>query len=111
MKKNLNCIFEFSFSFSVLQWASVLSRVALEQERILPVLLDLLRTNSDLELRSLTGFLRNLSRHAKDKNDMCKSLFFHVRYQQFDASNCCILRFIQVLTLDGISLVLTHLFI
>ncbi|KAM3870561.1 plakophilin-3a [Diretmus argenteus] len=52
------------------RWASVLSRVALEQERMLPVLLDLLRTNSDLELRSLTGFLRNLSRHAKDKNDM-----------------------------------------
>lgn len=52
------------------RWASVLSRVALEQERILPVLLVHLRTNSDLELRSLTGLLRNLSRHAKDKNDM-----------------------------------------
>ncbi|XP_059191535.1 plakophilin-3a [Centropristis striata] len=52
------------------RWASVLSRVALEQDRVLPVLLDLLRTNSDLELRSLTGFLRNLSRHARDKNDM-----------------------------------------
>uniref|UniRef100_A0AAQ4QA57 Plakophilin 3 n=1 Tax=Gasterosteus aculeatus aculeatus TaxID=481459 RepID=A0AAQ4QA57_GASAC len=52
------------------RWASVLSRVALEQERILPVLLAHLRTNSDLELRSLTGLLRNLSRHAKDKNDM-----------------------------------------
>nr|XP_046249745.1 plakophilin-3a isoform X2 [Scatophagus argus] len=52
------------------RWASVLSRVALEQERVLPVLLDLLRTNNDLELRSLTGLLRNLSRHARDKNDM-----------------------------------------
>uniref|UniRef100_H3D838 Plakophilin 3a n=1 Tax=Tetraodon nigroviridis TaxID=99883 RepID=H3D838_TETNG len=52
------------------RWASVLSRVALEQERMLPVILDLLRTNNDLELRSLTGFLRNMSRHAKDKNDM-----------------------------------------
>ncbi|XP_053175666.1 plakophilin-3a [Scomber japonicus] len=52
------------------RWASVLSQVALEQERMLPVLLDLLRTNNDLELRSLTGFLRNLSRHARDKNDM-----------------------------------------
>ncbi|XP_032379003.1 plakophilin-3a isoform X1 [Etheostoma spectabile] len=52
------------------RWASVLSRVALEQERMLPVLLDLLRTNNDLELRSLTGFLRNLSRHSRDKNDM-----------------------------------------
>lgn len=61
---------------SDLQWASVLSRVALEQERMLPVIMDLLRTNNDLELRSLTGFLRNMSRHAKDKNDMCKSFFF-----------------------------------
>ncbi|XP_075945345.1 plakophilin-3a [Anarhichas minor] len=52
------------------RWASVLSQVALEQERILPVLLDLLRTSNDLELRSLTGLLRNLSRHVKDKNDM-----------------------------------------
>ncbi|XP_029289670.1 plakophilin-3 [Cottoperca gobio] len=52
------------------RWASVLSRVSLEQERMLPVLLDLMRTNNDLELRSLTGFLRNLSRHARDKNDM-----------------------------------------
>lgn len=52
------------------RWASILSRVALEQNRMLPVILDLLRTNNDSELRSLTGFLRNLSRHAKDKNDM-----------------------------------------
>uniref|UniRef100_A0A672S0A4 Plakophilin-3-like n=1 Tax=Sinocyclocheilus grahami TaxID=75366 RepID=A0A672S0A4_SINGR len=52
------------------RWASILSCVALEQNRMLPVIMDLLRTNNDLELRSLTGFLRNLSRHAKDKNDM-----------------------------------------
>uniref|UniRef100_A0A3B4A9Q4 Uncharacterized protein n=1 Tax=Periophthalmus magnuspinnatus TaxID=409849 RepID=A0A3B4A9Q4_9GOBI len=52
------------------RWASVLSQLALEQERVLPLLLDLLRTNNDLELRSITGLLRNLSRHSKDKNDM-----------------------------------------
>ncbi|KAJ8002523.1 hypothetical protein DPEC_G00159790 [Dallia pectoralis] len=52
------------------RWAGVLSRVALDQERMLPVLLDKLRTNNDMELRSLTGFLRNLSRHASDKNAM-----------------------------------------
>ena len=52
----------------------MLSRVALEQERMLPTLMDLLRNKSDLELRSITGFLRNLSRHAKDKGDMCTSL-------------------------------------
>lgn len=52
------------------RWASVLSQLSLEQERVLPLLLDLLRTNNDLELRSITGLLRNLSRHAKDKNDM-----------------------------------------
>ncbi|XP_066514360.1 plakophilin-3-like isoform X1 [Hoplias malabaricus] len=52
------------------RWASVLSRVALEQERILPVVLDHLRTPTDAELRSLTGLLRNLSRHTKNKADM-----------------------------------------
>ncbi|XP_051978873.1 plakophilin-3a isoform X2 [Xyrauchen texanus] len=56
------------------RWASILSRVALEQQRMLPVILDLLRTNSDLELRSLTGFIRNLSRHARDKNDMASKV-------------------------------------
>lgn len=76
---------------SVPQWASVLSRVALEQERMLPVILDLLRTNNDLELRSLTGFLRNMSRHAKDKNDMCKSLWSyssHVFFLLFSIPSC-----------------------
>uniref|UniRef100_A0A665UP05 Plakophilin 3 n=1 Tax=Echeneis naucrates TaxID=173247 RepID=A0A665UP05_ECHNA len=52
------------------RWPSVLSQVALEQERMLPVLLDSLRTNNDAELRTLTGFLRNLSRHANNKGDM-----------------------------------------
>ncbi|XP_016307975.1 plakophilin-3-like isoform X2 [Sinocyclocheilus anshuiensis] len=52
------------------RWASVLSRVALEQNRMLPGILDLLRTDNNLELRSLTGLLRNFSLHAKDKNDM-----------------------------------------
>lgn len=52
------------------RWASVLSRVALEQERMLPVILDLLRNPTDAELRSLTGLLRNLSRHCKNKADM-----------------------------------------
>ncbi|XP_076863647.1 plakophilin-3a isoform X2 [Brachyhypopomus gauderio] len=52
------------------RWAAILSRVAMEQERMLPVILDHLRTSNDLELRSVTGFLRNLSRHAKNKNDM-----------------------------------------
>lgn len=52
------------------RWASVLSRVAIEQERVVPVLMDHLRTNKDLELRSITGLLRNLSRHALNKDDM-----------------------------------------
>ncbi|XP_020335173.1 plakophilin-3-like isoform X1 [Oncorhynchus kisutch] len=51
------------------RWASVLSWVALEQERMLPVVLDLLQTQSDQEMCSLTGLLRNLSRH-RNKNDM-----------------------------------------
>ncbi|XP_024274863.2 plakophilin-3 isoform X1 [Oncorhynchus tshawytscha] len=52
------------------RWASVLSWVALEQERMLPVVLDLLQTQSDQEMCSLTGLLWNLSRHSRNKNDM-----------------------------------------
>ncbi|XP_052010093.1 plakophilin-3-like [Xyrauchen texanus] len=52
------------------RWASVLSHVALEQERMLPVILHQLQSPTDAELRSLTGLLRNLSRHSKNKADM-----------------------------------------
>lgn len=76
MQKYRIWFYSLSLSLLVLQWASVLSRVALEQERMLPVLLDNLRTNNDLELRSLTGLLRNLSRHCTNKNDMGKFLPF-----------------------------------
>lgn len=65
----LNTSVEFPFLL-VYQWASVLSWVALEQERMLPVVLDLLQTQSDQEMRSLTGLLRNLSRHSRNKDDM-----------------------------------------
>lgn len=60
-----------SLSFSVLQWASVLSQVAVEQQFIHHSLMDNLEhTNNDLEKRSITGSLRNLSRHARDKNKL-----------------------------------------
>lgn len=52
------------------QWSSVLSGVVLEQERMLPILLDLLDTNNDTELRPLTGLLRNLARHSTKKDQM-----------------------------------------
>ncbi|KAM9366816.1 plakophilin-3-like [Symphorus nematophorus] len=56
------------------RWASVLSGVVLEQERMLPILLDLLDTNSDVELRPLTGLLRNLARHSSNKDHMAKNM-------------------------------------
>lgn len=52
------------------QWPAVLSRVVVEQERMLPVLLDLLLTDAELELRPLTGLLRNLARHSSNKDHM-----------------------------------------
>lgn len=52
------------------KWASVLSGVVLEQERMLPILLDLLDTESDTVLRPLTGLLRNLARHCSNKDHM-----------------------------------------
>lgn len=58
---------------SDLQWAGVLSRLALEQERILNPLLDRIRTADHHQLRSLTGLIRNLSRNARNKDEMCES--------------------------------------
>nr|XP_019935770.1 PREDICTED: plakophilin-3-like [Paralichthys olivaceus] len=55
-------------------WSSVLSGVVLEQERMLPILLDLLDTNNEMELRPLTGLLRNLARHSANKDQMAKNM-------------------------------------
>ncbi|KAM9753559.1 plakophilin-3a isoform 1-T1 [Menidia menidia] len=53
-----------------MNWASELSNWALEQERVLPTILDCLYTDVENELRSLTCLLRNLSRHTNNKDDM-----------------------------------------
>lgn len=58
------------FSVWLCQWSSVMSCVVLEKERMLPVLLELLDTNNDVELRPLTGLLRNLARHSSNKDLM-----------------------------------------
>ncbi|CAL8404397.1 unnamed protein product [Boreogadus saida] len=55
------------------RWPGVLSYVILEQERMLPLLLELLDTRSEEEMRPLTGLLRNLACHARDKSHMAKS--------------------------------------
>ncbi|XP_041445261.1 plakophilin 3 L homeolog isoform X1 [Xenopus laevis] len=60
------------------RWASVLSQVALDQERILNPVLDRLRTADHNQLRSLTGLIRNLSRHAKNKDEMSTKLVSHL---------------------------------
>ncbi|XP_066439164.1 plakophilin-3 isoform X2 [Eleutherodactylus coqui] len=60
------------------RWAGVLSQVALEQERILNPVLDRLRTADHSQLRSLTGLIRNLSRHAKNKDEMSTKLVSHL---------------------------------
>uniref|UniRef100_A0A3B4GUI6 Plakophilin 3 n=1 Tax=Pundamilia nyererei TaxID=303518 RepID=A0A3B4GUI6_9CICH len=55
------------------RWPAVLSDMALDKERMLPTIVDMVpRSAKDTELRSLTGFLRNLSRHTDDKDDMAK---------------------------------------
>ncbi|KAK2853432.1 hypothetical protein Q5P01_006093 [Channa striata] len=56
------------------RWSAVLSNVAVEQERMLPILLDLLDTNNDMELRPLTGLLRNLAKHSTNKNNLAKNM-------------------------------------
>lgn len=61
-------------SATLCQWPSVLGGVVMEQERMLPILMDLLDTNSDMELRPLTGLLRNLARHSSNKDHMGRTL-------------------------------------
>nr|XP_040019943.1 plakophilin-3 [Gasterosteus aculeatus aculeatus] len=56
------------------RWVSVLCAVVVEQERMLPILLDLLDTDSDMELRPLTGLLRNVSRHSASKDHLAKNM-------------------------------------
>ncbi|XP_072320973.1 plakophilin-3 isoform X2 [Eucyclogobius newberryi] len=56
------------------RWPSVLTAVVLEQERMLPVLLELLDSNNDAELKPLTGLLRNLARHAPNKDHLAQNM-------------------------------------
>ncbi|GAB0189555.1 plakophilin-3 [Grus japonensis] len=60
------------------RWAGVLSRLALEQERILNPVLDRVRTADHHQLRSLTGLIRNLSRHARNKDEMSTKVVSHL---------------------------------
>ncbi|KAG8438136.1 hypothetical protein GDO86_008721 [Hymenochirus boettgeri] len=61
-----------------LSWAAVLSQVALDQERIINPVLDCLRTADPSQLRSLTGLLRNLSRHTRNKEEMSTKVVSHL---------------------------------
>ncbi|XP_034536464.1 plakophilin-3-like [Notolabrus celidotus] len=54
------------------RWCSVLSCVVIDQEKMMPILLDLLDTHSDSELRPLTGLLRNLVRNYSNKDHMAR---------------------------------------
>ncbi|XP_030706726.1 plakophilin-3 [Globicephala melas] len=60
------------------RWAGVLSRLALEQERILNPLLDRVRTADHHQLRSLTGLIRNLSRNARNKDELSTKVVSHL---------------------------------
>ncbi|XP_077376449.1 plakophilin-3-like [Festucalex cinctus] len=56
------------------RWACVLSAAVLEQERLLPTLLDLLDTDDEAQLRPLSALLRNLARHAPNKDLVAKTM-------------------------------------
>ncbi|XP_053173798.1 plakophilin-3-like [Scomber japonicus] len=56
------------------RWASVLGGVILEQERMLPILLELLDTDNESELKPLTGLLRNLAKHSSNKDHIAKNM-------------------------------------
>ncbi|XP_078405034.1 plakophilin-3-like isoform X1 [Cetorhinus maximus] len=52
------------------RWASVMSRLTMDQDRTWYTLMDCLNTNNDNVLKSLTGLLRNLTAHARNKEDV-----------------------------------------
>ncbi|XP_028329444.1 plakophilin-3-like [Gouania willdenowi] len=56
------------------RWSALLSGRVIEQERMLPILMDQLDSTNDLELRPLTGLLQNLSRHCRDKEHVAKNV-------------------------------------
>ncbi|XP_067849798.1 plakophilin-3-like isoform X2 [Heptranchias perlo] len=52
------------------RWASVMSRLIMDQDRTWYVLMDYLKSSNDNVLNSLTGLLRNLTVHARNKKDV-----------------------------------------
>uniref|UniRef100_UPI00398E3360 plakophilin-3-like n=1 Tax=Pristiophorus japonicus TaxID=55135 RepID=UPI00398E3360 len=52
------------------RWASVMSRLAMDQDRTWYTLMDYLKSSNDNVLKSLTGLLRNLTVHARNKDDV-----------------------------------------
>ncbi|XP_069752665.1 plakophilin-3-like isoform X2 [Narcine bancroftii] len=52
------------------RWASVLSRLTMDQDRTWYTLIDCLKSNNDSVLKALTGLLRNLALHAKNKEEV-----------------------------------------
>lgn len=66
----------FELCLCGVQRAALLANWALEYEHIQPTLIELMRTERDMELRSLTGLLRNLSRHSENKDAIGQFVFF-----------------------------------
>ncbi|KAM6942713.1 plakophilin-3-like [Xenentodon cancila] len=56
------------------RWSSVLSGVVTEKEKMLPILLDLFDTSSEVQMKPLSGLLRNLAGHATDKGHVAKTM-------------------------------------
>ncbi|XP_078270879.1 plakophilin-3-like [Rhinoraja longicauda] len=52
------------------RWASVVSRLTMEQDKTWYTLIDYLKTKDDNVLKALTGLLRNVIMHAKNKEDV-----------------------------------------
>ncbi|XP_067902087.1 plakophilin-3-like isoform X2 [Heterodontus francisci] len=52
------------------RWASVISRLTMDQDRTWYTLMDHLKNSNDNVLKSLTGLIRNLTVHARNKEDI-----------------------------------------
>lgn len=54
----------------------MLCGVVVEREMMLPILLDLLDSSTDMQMKPLTGLLRNLARNAANKEHMGRLVLF-----------------------------------
>ncbi|XP_072905305.1 plakophilin-3-like [Hemitrygon akajei] len=102
------------------RWASVVSRMTMDQDRTWFTLIDLLKNSNDNILKALTGLLRNLAIHAKNKEDVSikiigpllnklpEDINFSSTTDEVAANICTILNSLVVETVEAPKQIVNH---